>query len=455
MKRRVAVTGIGIVSSIGTSTEEFWRNCLAGRSVVADIPSHWKEYSDFKSTLWSPLPDIDYAERGISRAQRMQHDPVSLNAILAAREAVSSAGWPRGGEDGVVGSPAGAERTGVFMGTGIGGSHTFLEDHLHPVSARVRKRLEAFAGDGELTAAQKETLDWAIKQLHHPRRINPFMASMYMPNTVAASLGIHFSLRGQNHTYCQACASGTVAIGQAYRAISNGEVDAALAGGSEYFYDHHGYLFLAFDVAGALVRDCDSPETANRPFDKRRSGFLFSQGASAILTLEPLEEAVERRAPVLAEVVGYAESFDAYNMMAMAPEGEQIEQMIRASIKDAGLGVNDIDYVNTHGTGTVSNDKVESDVLARVFGSGPLINATKSLVGHTIGASGALEAAVLALSLHRQTTHPSINLAEPVADLNFVAEPGEYVLNSGLSQSFAFGGHNAALVMNRLEHEGP
>jgi len=277
------------------------------------------------------------------------------------------------------------------------------------------------------------------------------MASMYMPNTVAAALGIHFSLRGPNHTYCQACASGTVAIGEAFRAVRDGEVDAAVAGGSEYFYDHHGYLFLAFDVAGTLVRHCDDPDGANRPFDKRRSGFLFSQGASAILTLEPLEEAVERRAPVIAEVMGYAESFDAYNMMAMAPGGEQIEQMIRASIEDAGLAVDDIDYVNAHGTGTMSNDEIEADVLARIFGRKPLINATKSLIGHTIGASGAVEAAVLALSLHHQTTHPSRNLKEPIADLNFVTKAGDWPLAGGLSQSFAFGGHNAALVMNRFD----
>lgn len=452
MKRRVVVTGIGIVSPIGTSAEEFWRNSLAGKSVVEEIPPHWREYSDFKSTLWSPLPAIDYGERGITRAQRMQHDPVSLNAVLAAWEAMGNAGWsPKAGND-ETGSVIGDPHTGIYIGTGIGGSHTFLENHLHPVSARPKKQLEAFARDIDLTAAQQETVASIVSQMHHPRRINPFMASMYMSNAVAATLGIHFSLRGPNHTYCQACASGTVAIGEAFRAIRDGDVDAALAGGSEYFYDHHGYLFQAFDVAGTLVQDCDDPETANCPFDKRRSGFLFSQGASAILTLEAFEEAAKRQAPVLAEVTGYAESFDAHNMMAMAPGGEQIEQMIRSSILDAGLAVDDIDYVNTHGTGTASNDKIEAEVLARVFGGKPLINATKSLVGHTIGASGALEAAVLALSLHHQTTHPNKNLNDPIADLNFVARAEDYALDFGLSQSFAFGGHNAAIVMKRFDH---
>lgn len=450
MKRRVAVTGIGIVSSIGMSAEEFWRNCMAGNSIVQEIPAHWREYSDFKSTLWAPLPAIDYAEHGITRSQRMQHDPVSLNAILSAQEAMTNAGWSRRPELDDVDSITAGSHTGIYIGTGIGGSHTFLENHLHPVLSRTRKQLESFGHDDELTTAQREAMASIVSRMHHPRRINPFMASMYMANTVAAALGIQFSLRGPNHTYCQACASGTVAIGEAYRAIREGYVDTALAGGSEYFYDHHGYLFQAFDVAGTLVQDCDDSGTANRPFDKRRSGFLFSQGASAILTLELLENAVERQAPILAEVIGYAESFDAYNMMAMAPEGEQIEQMIRSSVRDAGLAEDDVDYINTHGTGTASNDRIEADVIERVFGRKPLINATKSLVGHTIGASGALEAAVLALSLQHQTTHSNKNLNDPIADLNFVTDPGNFALNYGLSQSFAFGGHNAAIVMNRF-----
>lgn len=450
MKRRVVVTGIGIVSSIGTSAEEFWHNCMAGKSIVQEIPAHWREYSSFKSTLWSPLPAIDYAEHGITRTQRMQHDPVSLNAIVSAHEAITNAGWSPRSELDDVDSTAADSHTGIYIGTGIGGSHTFLENHMHPVLSRARKELESINNDGDLTTVQREAIASIVDRMHHPRRINPFMASMYMANTVAASLGIKFSLRGPNHTYCQACASGTVAIGEAFRAIRDGNVDAALAGGSEYFYDHHGYLFQAFDVAGTLVQECDDPGTANRPFDERRSGFLFSQGASAILTLELLDNAVARQAPIIAEVIGYAESFDAYSMMAMPPEGEQIERMIRSSVRDAGLTVDDIDYINTHGTGTASNDRIEADIIDRVFGRKPLINATKSLVGHTIGASGALEAAVLALSLQHQTTHPSINLNDPIADLNFVTDAGDFALSHGLSQSFAFGGHNAAIVMNRF-----
>lgn len=450
MKRRVVVTGIGIVSSIGTSADEFWRNCLEGRSVVEAIPSHWNEYSDFRSTIWSPLPTIDYGARGITRAQRMQHDPVAMNTILAAQEAVAGAGWleePSGG--GAVSNP----HTGIYIGTGIGGAHTFMENHLHPVSARARKQLEALTRSNKLDTEFSETLAPIVEQMYHPRRINPFMVSMVMPNSIAAALGIRFSCQGPNHTYCQACASGTVAIGEAFRAIRDGRIDTALAGGCEYFRDHHGYLFRAFDVSGTLVQNCESPDTANRPFDERRSGFLFGEGASAILTLESLDKATARQAPVLAEVAGYAESFDAHSMMAIDPEGGQIEKMLRTAVKDAGLTSSAIDYVNAHGTGTVANDEIEANVIERVFGRKPLINSTKSLVGHTIGASGGLEAAVLALSLHNQTTHPNRNLTDPIADLNFVTKAGDHPMEAGLSQSFAFGGHNAALVMRRFDRQ--
>lgn len=453
MKRRVVVTGIGVVSSIGTSVDAFWRSCLEGRSVVEAIPSHWREYSDFKSTIWSPLPPIDYAARGITRPQRMQHDPVAMNTIIAAQEAVAGAEWhAEPGDDGAA-PTVGDPHTGIYIGTGIGGAHTFMENHLHPVWAGARKRLEALSRDDTLDAEHRKSLASVLEQIHHPRRINPFMVSMVMPNSIAAGLGIRFSWRGPNHTYCQACASGTVAIGEAFRAIRDGRVDSAVAGGAEYFRDHHGYLFRAFDVSGALVQNCDSPDTANRPFDERRSGFLFGEGASAILTLETLDNATARGAPVLAEITGYAESFDAYSMMAIDPEGQQIEKVLQTAVEDAGLTASAVDYVNAHGTGTATNDEIEARVIERVFGRKPLVNSTKSLVGHTIGASGALEAAVLALSLHHQTTHPNRNLSDPIADLNFVTRPGDYALETGLSQSFAFGGHNAAVVMQRFELE--
>jgi len=450
MKRRIVITGLGVVSPLGTSAGEFWRSCLESRSAVEPIPDHWKEFSDFKSTVWSPLPVIDFAACGFTRAQRMQFDPVTLHTIMAAEEALQSAGFPAGADNIGSGPATGDAGTGVYIGTGLGGAHTFIENHLHPVSARGSEKLEAFAGDNDLTDAQRNVLASITGGMYHPRRINPFMVSMVMPNALAAALGIRFALRGPNHTYCQACASGTVAIGEAFRAIQRNEVDTALAGGSEYFRDHHGYMFRAFDVSGTLAQSCDPPEDANRPFDENRSGFVLAEGASAILLLESLESALASVAGILAEVNGYAESFDAHSMMAIDPEGTQIESVMRSAIRDAGLTPEAIDYVNAHGTGTLSNDEIESSVIARVFGRKPLVNSTKSLVGHSIGASGALEAAVLALSLRHQTTHPNRNLDNPISDLNFVVENADFDLDHGLSESFAFGGHNAALVMKRF-----
>jgi 3-oxoacyl-[acyl-carrier-protein] synthase II len=226
-------------------------------------------------------------------------------------------------------------------------------------------------------------------------------------------------------------------------------VDLAVTGGSEYLYDEHGHIFRGFDVAGTLVQDYVDPESANRPFDEKRSGFLFSQGGAAVLVLEELEHARRRGATIIAEVIGYAESFDAHSMMSLAPGGEQIERMVHAAITDADLSPRDVDYVNAHGTGTKNNDQTEAEVIDRVFGKSVLINSTKSLLGHTIGASGAIEALVTALSLRDGTTHICKNLDTPLLGLNFVRSVEQHDLRVGLSQSFAFGGHNAAVVLRR------
>ena len=225
----------------------------------------------------------------------------------------------------------------------------------------------------------------------------------------------------------------------------------ALTGGSEYLDHSSGGIFRGFDIANTLVQDCEHPETANRPFDKRRSGFLFSQGGAAVLVLEEYEGARKRGAPIIAEVSGYAETFDAYSMMNIAPDGVEIERMIRLALEDAQLTPNEIDYVNAHGTGTQLNDMTEAMVIERVFGRDVLVNSTKSLLGHSIGASGAMEAVVTALSLKHQTTHVCKNLEEPISELNFVRSPGPREISAALSQSFAFGGHNAALVLRRIE----
>lgn len=454
--RRVAVTGIGVISPIGTSTEQFWANCLQARSAVSPIPDQWRQYADFKSSIWSPLPEIDYAAYGLTRVERMQTDPVSLIAMCAAREAIENAGLSislknkRANTYAIEGIDS--SRAAVFMGTGTGGVKSFHENDAHNVLARPKNALKQLTQELPLTEEQASALQVILKRWDHILRFNPFVVSMLMPNAVSAILGIKFSISGPNTTYAMACASGTVSIGQAFRAIRSGQVDMALSGGSEYLDNDCGGIFRGFDIANTLVQDCEDPQTANRPFDEKRSGFLFSQGGTAVLVLEEYEGARRRDAPIIAEVSGYAETFDAYSMMSIASEGAEIERMMRLALADAQLAPGDIDYINAHGTGTQLNDMTEATVIERVFGKDVLVNATKSLLGHTIGASGALEAAVTALSLQHQTTHVCKNLEQPISDLDFVRSPGPREISAALSQSFAFGGHNAALVLQRAEN---
>jgi len=453
MKRRVVITGAGVVSTIGTGVDEFWRNCLEAKSAVAPIPANWDRYAALHSRIWSPLPDIDPEYLGVARMERLQLDPGSVLALGAAREAFERAGFsivPDAASSRVF-SLAGADaaRIGVYLGTGIGGAHSFLQNHTHHLYQRARATLKDYAVT-RASAQDRETLDGVLALMAHGPRYHPFVVSMLMPNASSAAVAIKYSITGPNTTYCVACASGTVAVGNAYRAVRDGCVDVAVSGGCEYLNDEHGHIFRGFDVAGTLVRDCADPGAANRPFDANRSGFLFSQGGAAVLILEDLEHAQRRGATIVAEVAGFAETFDAHSMMSLAPGGEQIERMLRAALADAGVGAHDVDYINAHGTGTKNNDETEAEIIDRVFGKSVRVNSTKSLLGHAIGASGAIEILVTALSLRDQTTHICRNLDAPLRDLNFVRAAGQFDLRVGLSQSFAFGGHNAAVVLRRF-----
>jgi 3-oxoacyl-[acyl-carrier-protein] synthase II len=270
---------------------------------------------------------------------------------------------------------------------------------------------------------------------------------MSMPNACASNLGIKLNITGVNSTVCSACAAGTVAVGHGFRAISTGQLDMAFVGGAENMNDDFGAIFRGFDSIGALARNYDNPQVANRPFDTLRSGFLFSQGGAAILVLEELDRARQRGAPVLAEIIGFFETCDAHNIMVLDQSGLQIERMLRMLLQEAGLEPGEVDYINAHGTGTQVNDETESLVIERIFGRKPLVNSTKSLIGHTIGASGAIEALVAACSIYHQTTHACKNLHQPLRDLNFVKEVKKYPIRTALSQSFAFGGQNAGIAL--------
>lgn len=444
MTRRVVITGAGTINPIGAGVEEFWQNSLAGITAVSPVPQSWARYATTRSRFWSTLPASAMALSGLSRSELLTHDPVAVLALGAAREALHQSGLASD----TVATAIDAERTGVFLGTGLGGAVTFLRNHTHHLSQRARALLKARAASPD-SGEDQGWLNEVIGLLDHGPRFNPFEVSMVMPNSPAAAVGIRYGFKGPNTTYCVACSSGTIAIGNAYRAVRDARVDTALAGGCEYFGDDHGHIFRSFDIAGALVQGDETAERCNRPFDQKRSGFLFSQGGAAVLVLEELEHARRRGATILAEVIGYAETFDAYSMMSMPAGGEQVERMMRLALADAAVGADEVDYLNAHGTGTEINDRVEAETIERVFGQRVLVNTTKSLLGHTIGASGAIEALVTALSLKHGTTHICKNLENPVRDLNFVRKVEAHDLRVGLTQSFAFGGHNAALVLRR------
>jgi len=453
-KRRVVVTGLGVVSSIGSDPIRFWSNCLAGKSSVTLIPEHWWRYADYHSSIWSTLDPIDRDEMGLTRVEVAQNDPASLFAGHAARQALTGAGLElelinkRSNSYRLAGVDS--HRVGVYMGTGIGGANSFLDNYTVQVLGVQKAKLSEILSNLPEDDAARQAIGAVLESLHHGRRFNPFVVSMLMPNAISAHIGLKYSIKGPNLSYCVACASGTVAVGHAFHAVRDGTVDFAISGGSEYLDDYYGGIFHGFDIAKALVMDCDDPGGANRPFDINRSGFLYSEGGAAVLLLEELDTAVERGAPILAEVAGYAETFDAHTVMSIAPDGVQIERMMRAALDDAGMSHSDIQYINAHGTGTQANDAIESDVIGRVFGRDVLINSTKSLIGHTIGASGAIEALVTVMSLKEQRTHTCNNLEEPLTDLNFANGATSTQMDAALTQSFAFGGHNAGLVLKRF-----
>lgn len=450
MKRRVVITGLGVLTAIGQDVEAFWSNSLAAKTCVSAIPEQWHQYADFNSQIWSPLPPVDYSRYGITRLEQKQLDTSSLIALACAFQALDSAGLQYGQVDKKRNTYAiesiDSEKFGVFMGTGIGGLSTFASAFSHQALIRQKEAVS------ELISEWENTMDVArlrriLERLLCPKRFNPFGVAMTMPNACSGNIGIKFGLVGSNNTYCAACASGTVAIGHGFKSVQSGEHDLALVGGVEYLYDDYGAIFTGFDTVRALASGPEAPDKANRPFDVNRSGFLFSEGGGAVLLIEELERAKGRGAAIFGELLGYAETSDGYNIMMIEKSGYNIKRMIKKALVDAALSVKDIDYVNSHGTGTQLNDETETDVIESMFGKDVLVNSTKSLIGHTLGASGAIEAIVTVLSILNQTTHVNRNLEYPMKDLNFVTQADSYSIKNAISQSFGFGGHNAVLVI--------
>jgi 3-oxoacyl-[acyl-carrier-protein] synthase II len=465
--REVVVTGVGAVSALGPDATSLWRSCLGKRTVVELIPPEWRRYSELRSQVWSPLGELAKpASALLGRVEGKRLDPSGQMAIAAADEALRAAALPLAEVDGKRRTYRIAdwngERVGVFMGTGAAGLHSMLGNASNVALSPARKRLAevverlgATGTSGEAAAraraAMAAELASIAEDLRAPDLFNPFAVATSMGNALSANLSIKLGAHGPTPTFAGACAGGTMAIGRAFRAIRDGECDAALAGGSEYLRDPWGATFRAFDAVGALAHGDFAKEHINRPFDEKRSGFLFSEGGCAVLVLEELGAALARGAPRLAELRGYGEASDAHDLMAVDPRGAQARRAIASCLADAGLDASDVGYVNAHGTGTPGNDGVEAEVIATVIGRHALVSSTKSLLGHTLGASGALEAVITALTLRDQVVHPSINLEKPVADLAFATGPTRAKVDHAISQSFAFGGHDAVIAMSRVD----
>lgn len=450
MKRRVVITGLGAISALGQDVESFWSNCLAGKTQVSRIPDHWFKYADFRSQIWSPLPEIDYSNFGITRLEAKQMDRSSLMAMICAFQSLDSAGleYELGDKkrNTYLIPSVNREKFGVLMGTGVGGLSSFASCFSHQILNRKKAELAQVISN-EVDESMKNSVQNILEELPHPRRFNPFGVSMTMPNACSGNLGIKFGLCGNNLTFTSACASGTVAIGYGFKAVKSGELDLAFVGGVESLQEDYGSLFLGFDAIKALTTGNDDPDKANRPFDRDRTGFLFSEGGAAVFLIEELDHARKRGADIYGEILGYGETCDGFNIMMIEKNGTQIGRMMKQALKDAGISESDVDYINTHGTGTPLNDETEAQIIARDFGNKVLVNSTKSLLGHTLGASGALETLVTVLSIKNKTTHICRNLENPIGDLNFVKKVDTYPIKTALSQSFGFGGHNALLVM--------
>lgn len=450
MNRSVIITGIGVIAPNGIGAESFFHNCIDGVASAQPLPSHWHHYCTHSSPAWAPLPKVDYSDYGISRIDKMQMDPSGQMGIAASVQALNHAGIGLtciNERKGIYRTEAiDPLRAGVYIGTGIGGLTSLIASQANHVITPIKSAWEQFSDAPNIAQEQREPVERGFRM---PPRFNPFVVSMTMPNAPAALLGIRFGLRGPNQTTCHACAAGSIALGNAFEAIAHGKIDIALAGGVEYLTDDFGGIFRGFDIAGTLARGSKPPDRINRPFDRNRSGFLFAEGGCGVMVLESASHAEARGAAPIAELAGFAESFDAHSLMMMDPSGEAIERMLSELLVRNDITPDEIDYINAHGTGTELNDRVEAEIIGRIFGNRVRVGATKSLIGHTLGASGALATAFTAMALNRGKLHACKNLEDPEFDLNFVRTSGDHDLRYAIVESFAFGGHNAGLLLKR------
>jgi 3-oxoacyl-[acyl-carrier-protein] synthase II len=425
--RRVAVTGIGVVAPNGVGKDEFWSACVAGKSGVGPIRSFDAsnspvrvagEVNDFDPSLYLPATHRK-SLKVMGRAARF--------GVGAAGLAVKDAGLDLATEH--------PERLGVVMGAGLVPVDL---GELAPLLAR------ACQADGSFDETQLNADQPGESPLF------PLWLLKYLPNMAAAHISMAFNCQGPNNTVVTACVAGTQAVGEGFRLVARGEADVMLAGGADSRIDP--LMLLAYTALGTLSKADRSPEERSRPFDRFRDGFVISEGA-AVLVLEEYERAKARNATIYAEVLGFGSSFDAYSVTKPEPTGRGGARAIQAALAEAQVDHRDVAYINAHGTSTRLNDLMETAAVKRVWGDAAKtvqLSSIKSMIGHSIGAAGAIEAAALALTLNDHVVPPTINLTtpDPACDLDYVPLTArEKKARYGLSTSFGFGGQNGALVM--------
>lgn len=404
MKKRVVITGIGPVTSLGIGVRPFFENLLALKTAIRPIPVEYERHAIFKSRFYVPFPAFSLGDYVKTRFDSLMEKPAKA-ALVGAKLALLDAALEP------------PEETTVILGIGMGALQTAFQSHLAHVT-----------NDSS-------------------HRFNRMVIPMQMPNAASAWVSILLGLKGPNFTVNASCASGTLAIGEAFSRIAAGVCETALAGGVECLEDESGSTMRGFDATGALTR---SEDGWPRPFSKQRSGFLFADGGGCVLVLEELSRARRRGARIYAEIGGYVVNSDAHSILQLEESGAQIKTLLR-SLK----GNETIDYLNAHGTGTLNNDQVEAQAIQEVFGDHekqPLINSTKGLLGHTIGASGAIEAAVTALTISEEKIHGNIT-SDPLENLRLVGATTETPVHAALSLSFGFGGHNVGLLLKKVSGE--
>ncbi|KJR48682.1 3-oxoacyl-[acyl-carrier-protein] synthase, KASII [Desulfosporosinus sp. I2] len=411
MKHRAVITGMGVITPVGSLLDEFWNNLIEGKSGVGLVTRF--DVTDLPTKVAAEIKNFeptDYADKKESR--RM--DRFSQFALAAAKLALQDSGLNLDKVD--------KERVGTVIGCGIGGVTSFEE--------------------------QKEVL-----MNKGSKRISALFVPMLISNMAAGNLSIAFGFQGSSITVVTACASATNAIGEALRIIQRGEADIVLCGGTEAPITN--LAFAGFCSMKAMSTEKEHPEQACRPFDKRRSGFVMGEGAG-VLVLESLEHAEARGAHIYAELAGYGSTSDAHHITTPAPGGAGAIRSMRLALNDAEVNVEDVDYINAHGTGTGPNDQSETEAIKSLFGGHAeklAISSTKSMTGHLMGAAGAIEAIICALAIERGSIPPTINYGEPdpECDLDYVPNVArKQSVNVAMSNSLGFGGHNATIVLKKF-----